>query len=331
MTEATAAWPIAFDEVVAARQVLSEHLSPTPLRSYDLLDEAVGHGVRVLVKHENHQPTNAFKARNGLVALTRLDAEERARGVVTATKGNHGQGIAWAGRLLGVRSTICVPLENNPEKNAAMRAYGAELIEHGATYDDAAELARRLVGERGMTFVHSTNNPGVLAGAATIAHEVMEQTDEVDAFVISVGGGSQAVGAMTVLRELRPEVQVFGVQAALAPTIHDSWHAGERRPGGVGPTLADGLATGDIYGGTFAALREGLTDFITVSEDEIASAIRLLLRTTHNLAEGGGAAGLAGLRHLAPRLAGKRVVIYLSGGNIDQASLRRVLAAPSTA
>lgn len=326
MSEAGPDWPTTFEEVVAARGVISEFLRPTPLRSYALLDEAIGHGVRVLVKHENHQPTNAFKARNGLVALTRLSAEERSRGVVTATKGNHGQGIAWAGRLLDVRSTICVPVGNNPEKNAAMRALGAELIESGANYDEAAAVATELVAERGMTFVHSTNDPGVLAGAATIALEVMEQAPGVDAFVLSVGGGSQAVGALTVKRELKPEVEVFGVQAALAPTIHDSWHAGERRPGGVGPTLADGLATGDIYDATFGPLREGLVDFITVSEDEIASAIRLLLSTTHNLAEGGGAAGLAGLRRLAPRLAGKSVVIYLSGGNIDQASLRQVLA-----
>jgi len=326
MTEEAAIWPTTFADVEDARRVISAHLTPTPLRSYDLLDEAVGHGIQVLVKHENHQPTNAFKARNGLVALTRLSFEERSRGVVTASKGNHGQGIAWAGRILDVRSTICVPLLNNPEKNAAMRALGAEVIESGATYDDAARVATQLVAERGMTFVHSTNDPGVLAGAATIALEVLEQDAEVDAFVISVGGGSQAVGALTVKRELKPDVEVFGVQAALAPTIHDSWHAGERIPGGVGPTLADGLATGDIYEATFPALREGLSDFITVDEAEIAAAIRLLLVTTHNLAEGGGAAGLAGLRRLAPRLAGKKIVVYLSGGNIDQASLRRVLA-----
>jgi threonine dehydratase len=320
-----ASWPIAFADVVAARAVLAPYLPPTPLRSYALLDEAVGHGVRVLVKHENHQPTNSFKARNGLMALSRLSAEERARGVVTATKGNHGQGIAWAGGLLGVRSTICVPLGNNPEKNAAMRALGGELIEQGATYDDAVEVAAKLVSERGMTFIHSTNDPGVLAGAATVAHEVMEQDPAIDVFVLSAGGGSQAVGALTVARAVKPGVEVFAAQAAQAPTLHDSWHAGELRPGLVGPTLADGLATGNIYAATFGPLCSGLTDFVTVSEAEIAAAIRLLLATTHNLAEGGGAVGLAALRRLAPRLAGKRVVIYLSGGNIDRESLRRVL------
>ena len=318
-------WPITIEQIEAAREVLAPHLAPTPLRAYVLLDEAVGHGVRVLVKHENHQVTNSFKARNGLMALSRLTPEQRARGVVTATRGNHGQGVAWAGRILGVRSTLCVPLGNNPEKNAAMRAFGAELIERGETYDDAVGVARALVEERGMTFVHSTNDVGVLAGAATVAHEVMEQADDVDAFVLSVGGGSQAVGALTVARHTNPEIEVYGVQAAQAPTLHDSWHAGELRPAPVGPTLADGLATGGIYEATFGALREGLKDFVLVDEEELASAIRLLLRTTHNVVEGGGAAGLAGLIRLAPRLAGKTVVIYLSGGNIDQESLRQVL------
>jgi threonine dehydratase len=235
--------------------------------------------------------------------------------------------LAWAGSLLGVESTLCVPVGNSLGKNAAMRALGAELIESGETYDDAALVALDLVAGRGLTFIHSTNDPGVLAGAATIALEVYDQAPEVDAFVISVGGGSQAVGALTVSREIKPEVEVYGVQAAAASTIHDSWHAGELVASGIRPTLADGLATGGIYEATFGTLREGLTDFITVDEAQIASAIRLLLSTTSNLAEGGGAAGLAGLRRLAPRLAGKTVVVYLSGSNIDEANLLRVLAA----
>lgn len=319
-------WPLSLADVTAARRIIEPWLVPTPLRSYALLDEAVGHGVKVLVKHENHQPTNAFKARNGLVCLAKLTDAERSHGVVTATRGNHGQGVAWAGGLLGIESTVCVPVGNNPEKNDLMRAFGAELIEKGDTYDDAVEVALELVESRGLTFIHSTNDLGVLAGAATIALEVFDQADSVDAFVISIGGGSQAVGALTVARELAPEAEVFGVQAAAAPTIHDSWHAGERRPGGIEPTLADGLATGDIYDATFSTLQEGLADFLTVTEEEIAASIRLLLRTTHNLAEGGGATGLAGLLKLAPRLAGKTVVVYLGGGNIDAASLRRVLA-----
>ncbi len=318
-------WQLDLAAVEAARRIVASRLPPTPLRSYPLLDAVVGHDISILVKHENHQPTNAFKVRNGLVALARLAPEECARGVVTASRGNHGQGLAWAAQDAGVPVVVCVPHGNNPEKNAAMEAFGAELIIEGQTYDDAARIAERVAAERGSTFIHSTNDLGVLAGAGTIALEVIEEAPDVDAFVLAVGGGSQAVGAMTVVGELAPRVEIFGVQAAAAPTIHDSWHAGARVLRPVEDTLADGLATGDVYEATFDALCDGLAGFVTVTESEIADSIRLLLETTHNLVEGGGASGLAGLRRLAKQLAGRKVVVYLTGGNIDQVGLRTVL------
>jgi threonine dehydratase len=319
-------WPITYEDVLAARERIRPYLPPTPLRSYPPLDEALGSGVRVLVKHENHNPTNAFKARNALSVLTALGPEEKRAGVVAATRGNHGAGLAWAGRLLDVPVTICVPEGNNPEKNLMMTGYGAELIQVGHDYDESLETAHRLVEERGLTMVHSTNNSGVIAGAGTITLEIFEEAEDIDAMVIAVGGGSQAVGAMTVARALRPDLPVFGVQAAQAPAIHDSWHAGSPLTRDSADTFADGLATRACYEHTFAALRDGLADFVTASEAELAAAIRLYLRTTHNLAEGAGAAGLAGLRKLAGRLAGKRVAIILSGANIDEETLRRVLA-----
>jgi threonine dehydratase len=165
----------------------------------------------------------------------------------------------------------------------------------------------------------------VIAGAGTIALEIVEQAPDVEAMVISVGGGSQAVGAMTVLRALKPGVPVYGVGAAAAPGTYDSWHARERRPAPVGPTLADGLATRGGYDATFGALLEGLAGFVAVAEAEIADAMRIILSTTHNLVEGAGAAGLAGLMQLRDELAGKRVGIILSGGNVDAATLRRVV------
>src|SRR6202162_4524152 len=160
-------WPVTIGDVLEARERIRERLPPTPLRRYAPLDEAVGYGIRVFVKHENHQPTQAFKARNALAALTALSAEEKKRGVVAATRGNHGQGLAWAGQLLGIHVVLCVPRPNNPEKNEAMRGFGAELIEQGDDYDAAAQVAERLVRERGMTLVHSTNHRQVIAGAAT--------------------------------------------------------------------------------------------------------------------------------------------------------------------
>jgi len=281
--------------------------------------------VRVFVKHENHLPTNAFKARNGLSVMTALSAEERRRGVVAASRGNHGLGLAWAGRLLGVPVTVCVPHGNNPEKNEALRGYGAALIEEGRDYDEAVQVADRLVREKGMRLVHSTNDRDVLAGAASLSFEALEQEPGLDAFVIAVGGGSQAVGALTAARTLKAGVAVYAVQAERASAIHDSWHARRPLEKDSADTFADGLATRKAYPLTLGPLLEGLAGFVTVTEGQIAEAIRVLLRTTHNLAEGAGAAGLAGLFVLRERLAGKTVAVVLSGANIDAPTLRRVL------
>ena len=322
-------WPLSYDDVLAARERIHPFLPPTPLRSYPELDrevrERTGCAINLRVKHENHQPTNAFKARNALSALTALDPAQRQRGVVAATRGNHGAGLAWAGELLRVPVTICVPEGNNPEKNAAMRGYGAELLIEGRDYDESVAVAARLAQARGLHMVHSTNDPTIIAGAGTMALEMIEQDPELEALVIAVGGGSQAVGALTVIRELAPEVRVYAVQAAAAAAIHDGWHAGKPVSRDSADTFADGLATRHCYELTFAALRRGLAGFVTASEGDLEEAVRMYLRATHNLAEGAGAAGLAGVFALGRELAGKRVGIVLSGSNIDLATLRRVL------
>jgi len=319
------AWPIALPDVLAARERLRAHLPPTPLRSYAALDEAVGSGIRVLVKHENFQPTGAFKVRNGLSALTALPPSRLAPGVVAATRGNHGLGLAWAGQRLGVPVTVCVPLGNNPEKNRALRGLGARLVEEGRDYDESVQAAERLVAEEGLHLVHSTNDPAVVAGAGTLTLEMLEEAPGIEALVFSVGGGSQAVGGLTVTRALRSGLPVYAVQAAGASAIHDAWHLGRPVSKPSADTFADGLATRNTYPFTFGALREGLAGFVAVTDAEIAEAMRLLLSTTHTLVEGAGAAGLAGLLKLGATLAGKTVGIVLSGANIDQETLRRVL------
>jgi threonine dehydratase len=283
-------------------------------------------GARVLVKHENHLPTNSFKARNGLAFMTALTPAERARGVIAATRGNHGAGLAWAGRILEVAVTIYVPHGNNLEKNEAMRGYGAELIEAGRDYDEAAEVAERVRSERRLVLAHGSNDPRIIAGAATLSAEICEQAGHLDALVVAVGGGAQALGAIVATRQLRPDVRVYGVQAAQASAIHDSWHAKLRLTRPSAETFADGLATRATYDLTWEGLLEGLTDFVVVSESEIATALRLLLRTTHNLAEGAGAVGLAGVIAMRERFVGKTVAVILSGSNIDAATLRRVVA-----
>jgi threonine dehydratase len=321
----TAPWPITHDDVRAARERLRPFLAPTPLRGYAELDEAAGLGIRVLVKHENFQPTGAFKVRAGVSLVSGLSPEARGRGLVAASRGNHGLGIAWAGRRFGAPVTICVPRGNNPEKNAGIRALGARLVEEGQDYDEALEVAERVVRETGATLAHSTNDPAVIAGAGTIALEILEEEPALDAMVLAVGGGSQAVGALTVARVLRPELEVYAVQAAGAAATHDSWRAGKVLTRSTADTFADGLATRTPYVLTFDALRAGLADFVTATDGEIAAALRLLLKTTHTLVEGAGAAGLAGLLRLRERLAGKRVAVVLTGANIDAATLKRVV------
>lgn len=318
-------WPITFDDVLQARERLAPYLITTPLRHYPLLDELLGGGTSLLVKHENHQPTCSFKVRNGLSFATALSSEERERGVVAASTGNHGQGIAYAAHILGIRATICVPVGNNPEKNAAMRGWGATVREEGRDYDDAVEVMRRLAREEGMHVAHSTNDTRVLAGAATMSLELFEQSGGVDAIVVAVGGGSQCVGALTVARELAPGIEIFGVQSAGAAAIHDSWRA--RTPVRLerADTFAEGVATRQPYALTYATLCDGLTDFVTVTDAEIAEAIRIILGRTHNLVEGAGALGVAGSLKLERRLRGKRVGIVFSGANLDTAVLRRIL------
>ena len=318
-------FPISLDDVQSARKRISPYLQPTALRQYEPLNVVVGSGIQVLVKHENHNPTNAFKVRNGISAMTMLSSEERQRGVIAATRGNHGQGLAYAGKLLGVPVTICAPVGNNPEKNEAMRGYGAELIEAGRDYDEALVKVEELTEQRGLTMLHGTNNRHILAGAGTITLEMVEQEPELDAMVIAIGGGSQAVGALTVLKSLRPEAKVYGVQASGAAAIYESWKAGEPVTWPTADTFADGVATRSTYELTFPALLEGLAGFVTVDDSEIAEAVRILLRTTHNLVEGAGACGLAGIMKLRDELAGKKVGIILSGGNMDRETLRKVV------
>ena len=320
------AWPIGFGDVLEAERRIRPWVPETPLRRYAALDAAVGAGIAVWVKHENQAPTNAFKVRNAFSVMTALSDEDRRRGVVTPTRGNHGLGVACAAAALGVRAAVCVPVGNNPEKNEGIRGFGADLVEEGRDYDEAVGVAERLVRERGMRLIHATNDERVIAGAATLTLEMLRAEPGLRAIVFAVGGGSQAVGGLTVARTLAPGLEVYGVQAEGASAGWASWRAGRPVTTDAAATFADGLATRSSYAMTFPALREGLADFVTVTDAEIAEALRLLLRTTHNLAEGAGAAGLAGLVKLRDRLAGRPVGVVLSGGNIDRETLARVVA-----
>jgi threonine dehydratase len=301
-------------------------VSPTPLMRHPLLAKETG--LDILVKHENHNPTGAFKVRGGLNLIGSLPAEER-RGVITATTGNHGQSIALACQRAGVPCTIVTPLGNNPEKNAAMRAYGAELIEFGRDFDEARERVEQLQHERQLRYVHSANEPLLIAGVATYALEMFEQQPDIDVVLVPIGGGSGACGCVLVRSALGSRAKVIGVQAERADAFARSWHGGTRVVGEKADTFAEGMATRVTFDLTFEILKRRLDDIVTLSEEEIAGGVALALRATHNLAEGAGAAPLAAAMKLRGQLAGKKVACVMSGGNIDRETLKRVLSVES--
>ena len=321
-TTATMSAPTLKD-VYEARERVRRVVKPTPLMRHPLLAAETGLDIRV--KHENHNPTGAFKIRGGLNLMGSLPAGER-RGVITATTGNHGQSIALAAQREQVPCTIVTPVGNNPEKNAAMRAFGAELIEFGKDFDEAREKVEQMQHERGLRYVHSANEPLLIAGVATYALEIFDELPDADVILVPVGGGSGACGCCIVRTGLGSRARVIGVQAARADAFARSWKGDTRVVGDKADTFAEGMATRVTFDLTFGILKKELDGIVTLTEDELAEGVRLALRATHNLAEGAGAAPLMAALKLRDELAGKKVVCVMSGGNIDRATLTRVLA-----
>ena len=310
-------------DVLEARRRISPHLRPTPLYGYASLDELLG--AKVFVKHENHQPVGAFKVRGGVNLVSQLSADERGRGVIAASTGNHGQSIAFAAGLFGVRATICVPESANPVKVASMRGLGAELVFHGRDFDDAREHSERLAQEHGYRYVHSGNEPLLIAGVATETLEILDDEPETEAVIVPIGGGSGAAGACIVAKAVNPATKVIGVQSEAAPAAFRSWR--ERRlVEDRMETFAEGLATRTAFDLPQRILWESLDDFVLVSDDEIRAAQALMIETTRNLVEAAGAAPLAAALRLRDQLTGKRVALIASGGNVSREQLLDVLA-----
>jgi threonine dehydratase len=310
-------------DVYAARPRVYRVVRPSPLMRHPLL--AAETGLEIFVKHENHNPTGAFKVRGGLNLVGQLSPDER-RGVITATTGNHGQSIALACQREGVPCTIVTPVGNNPEKNAAMRALDAKLIEVGRDFDEAREKVEQLQHEQGLRYVHSANEPALVAGVATYALEIFEELPDADVILVPIGGGSGACGCGIVRSGLGSSAKIIGVQAERADAFARSWHGSARVVGEKADTFAEGMATRVTFDFTFGILKKELDAIVTLTEEELAEGVRLALRATHNLAEGAGAAPLMAAMKLRDRLAGKNVVCVMSGGNIDQRTLKRVLA-----
>ena len=310
-----------FADVLAARDFLAAHLSPTPLIRRDAVSTALG--VEVWLKCENLLPTAAFKVRGGLNLIGR-DPTAKA-GVIGASTGNHGQSLAYAGGVFGVPVTIVVPKGANPLKLAAMRRSGATIVEHGNDYDDAREECERRAAASGTRYVHSGNEPYLIAGVATAALEVLTERPDTDVFIVPVGGGSGASGAALVAKTMRPEMTVIGVQAEGAAAAYRAWRDHAPRTTERAATFADGLATRTSFDLPQRMLAALLDDFVLVTDDELYAAMRLLLVEGHVVAEGAGAAPVAAARRLADRLNGKRVACWVSGGNATADSLRRAL------
>jgi threonine dehydratase len=309
-------------DVHTARLRIRPYLRPTPLYSYRSLDRLVG--AEIWVKHENHLPVGAFKVRGGVNLLSQLTADERRRGVIAASTGNHGQSIAFAARLFGVRAMICVPEGANPVKVEAMRDLGADVVMHGRDYDDAREHCERLAADEGYRYIHSGNEPLLIAGVATATLEILEERPDVEAIIVPVGGGSGAAGACVVVSAMRPDVRVIGVQSAAAPAAYRSWQARRLVEDRMG-TYAEGLATRTAFELPQRILWEHLRDFVLVSDDEIRAAQRMMIEKTRNLVEAAGAAPLAAACRLREQLAGRRVALLCSGGNVSPEQLRALL------
>jgi threonine dehydratase len=311
-------------DVRAARERIAPHLPQTPLYQYGALSDLVG--TEVFVKHENHLPIGAFKVRGGVNLVSQLSEDERRSGVVTASTGNHGQSIAFAAGRFGVRAIVCVPERANPVKLASMERLGAELVVHGRDFDEAREHCEALARENGYRYIHSGNEPHLIAGVGTATLELLETEPDIDVVIVPVGGGSGAAGACIAGKGIQPELEVIGVQSSAAPAAYRSWLARELLEDRM-ETRAEGLATRVAFELPQRIMWEHLDDFVLVDEEELDRAVLLMIEGTRNLVEPAGASPLAAALRLKDRLAGKKVALILSGGNISPDQLREILAA----
>jgi threonine dehydratase len=314
-----------YADVLAAEPVVHRYLKPTPLYEWPALSRLLG--FRYLLKHENHTPTTAFKVRGGLNVIARLPDEQKRVGVIGCTTGNHGQSLAYACSRFGVRCLLVVPAKNNPDKIEAIRSLGAEIIEHGQDFDEARVLCEAICRREGLRYIHSANEPDLIAGVGTYALEIFDELPDPDVILVPVGLGSGICGTAMVAAQRRPQARVIGVQSELAPAVTLSWREGRPVETDTPRTFAEGMATRVPASMTLEIMRRLVHDMVLVSDKELREAIVLLLRLTHNLAEGAGAASTAAAFQMRERLAGKTVVGVLSGGNLDLRELAHILTA----
>ena len=316
--------PVSYQDVLDAVPRVHGVLRPTPLFEWPGLGRLFGG--RFLAKHENHQPVGAFKVRGGVNLAATLSDNERESGLLGCSTGNHGQSLAMAAKLAGITCTIVVPKGNNPGKNAAMRRLGATVIEHGADYDQARSYIERELAEDPARYVHSANEPALIAGVGTMGFEIFEACPDPDVILVPIGLGSGVCGTGIVARARRPQTRVIGVQADGASAVSDTWHSGEWTTSETADTWAEGMATRVPAEMTLEIMREVVDDVLLVSDDDLRRACRTYLDQTHNLVEGAGAASLAAAVVHRDRFQGQTVVGIVSGGNLDPDELPTILA-----
>jgi threonine dehydratase len=318
-------WPILnLSDVLRARATIAPYMKPTPTLQSAELAEEIG-CERVYVKCENLTPTGAFKVRGGINIIATLSPETRARGVLAVSTGNHAQSVAFAARLFGVRAVIFMPEQANPLKVAATKRLGAEVTRAGADFDECREAAQCFCEESGLHYIHSADEPMLVAGVATATLELLETAPDIEVLFVPVGGGSGVLGAAIVARAVNPALQVIGVQSEGAPAVYESWKQGKRIEYPSLSTFAEGLATRQPFDLPLQWLPQLVRDMRLVSDAEIKAAMLLLLRTTRQVAEGAGAATTAAAMKYRSELAGKRVGLMLSGGNVPLEQLREIL------
>lgn len=311
-------------ELEAAAQLVHRTVPPTPQYAWPLLAKRTG--CEVWVKHENHTPTCAFKVRGGIVYMDNLKRSQAGvSGVISATRGNHGQSIAFSASRAGIPATIYVPRGNSTDQNAAMRAFGATVVEFGRDFDEALAECHRVAHEQNLHFISPFNRDQV-KGVATYALELFRTVGGLDTVYVPIGMGSGICGLITTRDLLGLKTEIVGVVACNAPAMALSFAAGKPIPTNSALTFADGMATRDPQDEALTIIKRGAARVLQLSEDDIAEAVRSYFQDTHNVAEGAGAAPLAGLMQERARMTGKRVAVILSGGNIDASVYRRILA-----
>lgn len=313
-------YPISISETVRSRSIVRNFIKPTQLIYYEGLSRLIG--ADIYLKHENHNPTGTFKIRGGTNLMYHLNQKD-VKGVITFSTGNHGLSIATAARWFGLNAVVVVPKNNNPVKNRAIIECGAELVESGTTFEEASKTVDQLCLERSLYYAHPANEPLLINGVGTEFLEIIEDLPDIDAMLVPLGAGSEAAAAITTLRAFRKDIEVIAVQAKDSPAAYHSWKNQEIHHA-PNTTFAGGFATGKAYSVPFEIYKDGLDDFVLITDDEIYDAMGLALYYTHNLAEGAGASSIMAAYKIREKLKGKKVVLQMSGCNASPAEIKEV-------